>query len=96
MVEVNNLGLIHLRMIKVNGVGMREGWLMCVRLNTMLMLLTAVIVLCIQMSMRRRPLEHHKGDKQKENKNRVGTSFDHDGIEFKVVSGFATLTVQVF
>jgi len=81
MIEVNNLSHIHLRMIKVNGIGMRNCWLMCVRLNTMLMRLTSVIVLCIQMSMRRHPLEHHKGDKQKENKNCVGTSLNHNGVQ---------------
>jgi len=74
---------------------MENDWLMGVCFNTMLVLLTAVIVLRIQMRMRRCPLEHHKGGKQKENKNCVGTSLNHDGIEFKVVSGFTTPTVPV-
>lgn len=74
---------------------MENDWLMGVCLNAMPVLLTAVIVLRIQMRMRRCPLEHHKGGKQKENESCVETSLDHDGIKFKVVSGFATPTVPV-
>lgn len=55
-------------------------------LNTMPVLLTAVIVLRVQMRMRRRPLEHHKGGKQKKNESCVGTSLNHDGIKFGVIA----------
>jgi len=64
---------------------MKNDWLMGMCLNTMPVLLTAVIVLRIQMHMRRRPLEHHKGGKQKENETCVEASLDHDGIKFGVI-----------
>ncbi len=86
MIEVNNLGHFHLRMIRINWVSMESDWLMGVCLNTMPVLLTAVIVLRIQMRMRRCPLEHHKGGKQKENESCVETSLDHDGIKFGMIA----------
>ena len=55
---------------------------MCMSFNTMLVLLIAVIVLCIQMRMRWCPFDHQKGGKQKENKKIAGSLLDHDGIEF--------------
>jgi len=42
------------------------------------------------MCMRWRPLEHHKGDKQKKDKWSFGASLDHEGIELDVVSGLTT------
>lgn len=47
MIEVNNLGLIHLHMAEVNLVSVKNDWLMGVCLNVMLVLLTAVVVLRI-------------------------------------------------
>jgi len=77
VVEVNNLGFIHLRMIGVDWVGMGNDLLMGVRLNTMLMPFPAMAVLSIQMRMGRRPLERNKNGKQKKNKRSVGASLDH-------------------
>ncbi|MDP2758978.1 MAG: hypothetical protein Q8O64_01040 [Sideroxyarcus sp.] len=70
---------------------MENDWLMGVCLNAMLVLLAAVIVLRIQMRMRRHPLEHHKGGKQKKNESCVGTSLDHDSIELRVITGSLSL-----
>jgi hypothetical protein len=47
VIEVNNLGLIHLHMAGVNLVSVKNGRLMGVYLNAMLVPLTAVIVLNI-------------------------------------------------
>lgn len=85
-----------MRVIRVNWVSMKNHRLMGVCFNTMLVLLSAMIVLRIQMRMRWHPLDHHEGSKQKENKNFVGMSLDHDGIKFKVFVGFATPAGQVF
>lgn len=72
-IEINNLVLIHLRMTDINLVSMKNDPLMDVSRNTMLVPLTAMVVLSIQMCMGRRPPEHHKGGKQQENKRCVGT-----------------------
>jgi len=90
VIEINNLGLIHLRMMGVNCVSMKNDQLMGVCFKTMLVLLITVIMPHIQMCMRWRPLERHKGGKQKKNKRCFGTLLDHEGIELKVVSGFVT------
>lgn len=47
MIEVNNLGLIHLHMVGVNLVSVKNDRLMGMCLNAMLVPLTAVIVLRI-------------------------------------------------
>lgn len=63
VIEVNNLGLIHLHMAGVNLVSVKNDQLMGVRLNAVLVLFTAVFVLLIQMRMRWRPLDRQKGGK---------------------------------
>ena len=88
MIQINNPSFIYLLMVGVNWVCVKKARLMGVCCNTMLVLLIAMIVLRIQMRMRWCPLDHQKGSKQKENKNCAGTLLDHDGIEFKWVSGF--------
>jgi len=63
VIEINNLGLTHLRVIGINRVRMKNDGLMGVCFDTMLVLLAMVIVLRVQMCVRRHPPEHHKGDK---------------------------------
>jgi len=48
------------------------------------------------MRVRRCPLDHHKGSKQKENKCCVDTLLDHDGIEFEVIVGITMAAEQEF
>jgi hypothetical protein len=86
MIEIDNLGLTYLRVIGVYRVGMKRDGLMGVSLDAMLVLLAAVIVLRIQVRVRRHPLEHHKGGKQKKNESCVDTSLDHDSIELRVIT----------
>lgn len=90
MIKVNDLGFIHMRMIGVTWIDMKNDLLMGVSLNAMLMLFAVVVVLRIYMCMRRHPLEHHKGDKQKKDKCNFGASLDHEWIELYVVSGLTT------
>jgi len=87
VVEVNNLGFIHLRMIGVDWVGMGNDLLMGVCLNTMLVLLISVIVQHIQMCMGWRPLERNKSGKQEKDKRCFETLLDHEGIEFMLPLG---------
>ena len=90
MIEIDNLGFIHMWMTGVAWINMKNDLLMGVSLDAMLMLFTIVVVLRIQMCMRRRPLEHHKGGKQKNDKCGFGAPLDHEGIELNVVSGLTT------
>ena len=80
MIEIDNLGLPHLRVIGVDPVSMEYDRLMGVNLYAMQVLLTTVIMRRIQVRMRRHPLERHKGGKQQKNESRVSPSFDHAGV----------------
>ena len=93
VIKVNNHGLFDLQMDGVNFVSVKSDRLMGVCLNTMLMPLTAVIVLRIQMHMRRCPLNHHKGGKHNVNQCCGNTLLDHGSIEFKLGIGAVALVV---
>lgn len=75
---------------------MENNRLMGMRFKTMLVLLIAVIVLHIQMRMRWRPLERHKGGKQNVNKCCAGTLLDHVDIEFGAAYGFAMPAARLY
>ena len=64
MIEVNNLTLIQLLMIQINWIRMKNDRLMGVCLKAMLVWFAAMIVLRIQMRMRRSPLDRQKGGQQ--------------------------------
>ncbi|MDD5300080.1 MAG: hypothetical protein PHD65_06270 [Gallionella sp.] len=81
VVEINNLCLVFLRMGRVNLIGVKNYLLMGVRLNIMLVLSTAMIVLHIQMRVQWRPTEYQKSGAQKEKQCFVETLLDHVGVE---------------
>lgn len=64
MIEVDDPGFLHRLVVGVYPVGMKSKGLMGMSLDTMLVLLAAMIVLRIKMRMQRHPLERHKGGKQ--------------------------------
>ena len=93
VVEINNLTLIQLLMIQINWIIMKNNRLMGVCLKAMLVWFTAMIVLRIQMRMRRHPLDRQKGGQQKKNKHCVDSLLNHGCMEFKLELGTAALIV---
>jgi len=84
VVEINNLTLIQLLMIQTNGIIMKNDRLMGVCLKAMLMWCTAMVVVRVQMRMRRHPLDRQKGGQQKKNKHCVDSLLNHGCMELKL------------
>ncbi|MBU4151084.1 MAG: hypothetical protein KKG03_05465 [Gammaproteobacteria bacterium] len=89
VIEINNLSLTRLPMVGIRHIHMKNDWLMSMEFNTMLVLLTAMIVLRVQMRMRRHPLKRHKGGKQNENKNCVRTSLNHESWSWEITGSIS-------